>query len=331
MVFIPLKDCPCPLCVKNIPTVRAAVDFDAEADANALKQAMRGWGCDNDEVISVLAKRNSNQRERIEDAYKSMFGKDLVDDLKDELGGNFERVVVALMHPWPQFSARAIKKACDGLGTSEEILIDILCTANNCQIKMIAEAFKEMYDDSLEEVLEKELGGDFQNMMVAVAQAARHEDETVNVEKAKQDAAALHEAGELKFGTDESAFTSVLVRNSYQQLKAVNEAYQELAGKPLEDVVDDELSGDIQRAAKTILTIALHGKDKYWAERLHESMAGLGTDDKALINIIVLRSEIDLGNIKLEFERLYEQSLESWVEGECSGSYNKMMLALIAG
>lgn len=129
--------------LQNIPTVRAAENFNAEADADALKQAMRGWGCDNEEVVSILAKRNSNQRERIEDAYKSMFGKDLVEDLKDELGGNFERVVVALMHPWPQFSARAIKKACEGLGTSEEILIDILCTANNCQIKMIGEAFKE--------------------------------------------------------------------------------------------------------------------------------------------------------------------------------------------
>jgi len=224
MVFIPLKDCPCPLCTKNIPTVRPVENFDPEADANALKQAMRGWGCNNEEVISILAKRSSNQREKIEEAYKSMFGKDLVDDLKDELGGNFERVVVALMYPWPQFSARAIKKACDGMGTSEEILIDILCTANNCQIKMIAEAFQEMYEESLEDILEKELSDDFKHMMVAVAQAARHEEENINVEKAKQDAAALHEAGELKFGTDESAFTSVLVRNSYQQLNAVNEA-----------------------------------------------------------------------------------------------------------
>lgn len=58
--------------------------------------------------------------------------------------------------------------------------------------------------------------------------------------------------GELKFGTDESAFTSVLARNSYQQLNAVNEAYLELAGKTLDEVVDSELSGDIHRAAKTI-------------------------------------------------------------------------------
>jgi len=179
--------------------------------------------------------------------------------------------------------------------------------------------------------LEKELSDDFKHMMVAVAQAARHEDENVNADKAKEDAAALHEAGELKFGTDESAFTSVLVRNNYAQLRAVNEAYLELAGKSLEEVVDSELSGDMHRAAKTILTIALKGSDKFWAERLHESMSGLGTDDKALINIIVLRSEIDLGNIKQEFESLYGESLEAWVEGECSGDYKKIMVGLIKG
>lgn len=77
------------------------------------------------------------------------------------------------------------------------------------------------------------------------------------------------------------------------------------------------------------VTIALQGSDKFWAERLHESMAGLGTDDKALINIIVLRSEIDLGNIKQEFERVYGQPLAEWVEGECSGDYKKIMIALI--
>lgn len=79
------------------------------------------------------------------------------------------------------------------------------------------------------------------------------------------------------------------------------------------------------------VTIAMQGSDKYWATRLHEAMAGLGTDDKALINIVVLRSEIDLGNIKQEFEKTYEQPLGEWIEGECSGDYKKILLALIAG
>jgi annexin A7/11 len=42
-------------------------------------------------------------------------------------------------------------------------------------------------------------------------------------------------------------------------------------------------------------------------------MVGGGTDDSTLIHIIVSHSEIDLGNIKQQYERLYDKTLESAV------------------
>jgi annexin A7/11 len=328
MVFLPVKGCPCTLCNRNLSTVKPFPNFNAEEDANALKAAMRGWGCNNTEVTKILGNRSANQRHEIAETFKNLFGKDLVEELKSELGGNFERLVVALMAPWPQYCAKQIVKACKGAGTDEKVLVDILCTANNCQLKMIRTAYKAMDGDELEEDLRKELSGDFANLMVAVCQASRHEDESVDEDRAKQDAQKLMEAGELKLGTDESTFIAVLVRNSYAQLNAVAAAYETISSKKLVDAIEAELSGDLLYAAKTILGIAKN-KDEYFAQLLQSTMAGLGTDDKTLISVVVLRSEIDLGNIMQAYENLYGKTLAAAIEEETSGDYKKLLLDII--
>ncbi len=62
-------------------------------------------------------------------------------------------------------------------------------------------------------------------------------------------------------------------------------------------------------AVKTV-----HNRPNYFAERLYQAMKGLGTDDDALIRIIVSRCEIDLANIKFEYERTHSKTLLSAVK-----------------
>jgi hypothetical protein len=48
---------------------------------------------------------------------------------------------------------------------------------------------------TVEELLKKELSGEFKHLMVALVQAARHENDAVDVAKAKKDAVAIQQAG----------------------------------------------------------------------------------------------------------------------------------------
>lgn len=50
-------------------------------------------------------------------------------------------------------------------------------------------------------------------------------------------------------------------------------------------------------------------RPEFFAHALNNAMNGLGTDDWALIRIIVTRCEIDLENIKDKYKELYEKDL----------------------
>lgn len=55
----------------------------------------------------------------------------------------------------------------------------------------------------------------------------------------------------------------------------------------------------------------MRDKSVYFAKRLHESMAGFGTNDRALIRIVSTRCEIDMVDIKNAYITLYGKSLEA--------------------
>lgn len=63
---------------------------------------------------------------------------------------------------------------------------------------------------------------------------------------------ALYQAGEQKWGTDESQFNKILVSRSFPQLRATFEEYKKISKKDIEDVIASEFSGDILSGLKTI-------------------------------------------------------------------------------
>ena len=61
--------------------------------------------------------------------------------------------------------------------------------------------------------------------LLCAPQGAREETSTVDMEKAKREAQELYQAGEKKWGTDESKFNVILATRSFPQLRATFDEY----------------------------------------------------------------------------------------------------------
>lgn len=292
-----------------------------------LRKAMKGLGTDEKAIINVLAYRSCEQRQAIKLKFKSMYGRDLISDLKSELGGNFENVVLALMEPCELFDAKSLRSAMKGAGTDEAVLIEVLCTRTNAEIDSLKKAYNSEFSRDLEKDVGSETSGHFKRLLISLLQGQREEsgvDETLAAKEAQD----LYDAGEKKWGTDESVFNKILAVRSYAQLQRTFDIYTKISKRDIYSAIKSEMSGDLRDGMQAIVR-CVHSRPAYFAEKLYKSMKGLGTDDSTLIRVIVSRAEIDLDDIKKKFFEMYHKTLNKFIEGDCSGDYKRILLALV--
>lgn len=289
---------------------------------------MKGFGTDEDAIIEVLCRRTNAQRMDIIRTYKTAYGKDLLDDIRSETSGNFENLLIALLTHSTELYARELFEAMYGEGTDEDVLIEVMCTMSNEEIRSICGTFQRMYGKSLEKELKSDTSGHFKRLMTSLSCGSRDESMVTDVNSARTDAEELKRAGIDKWGTDESVFNRVLCLRNYEQIKLIAQEYEKLTGHTLEKDIKREFSGDIEDGLLSILRVA-QNRTEFFARRLHKTMAGIGTNDKSLVRLVVSRCEIDMVDIKEQFQRYYGKSLKSFIKGDTSGHYKHALYALI--
>ena len=301
--------------------------MSAQQDADALRNAMKGFGTDEDALIKIVANRTNQQRMQIKEAYKTSFGRDLISDLKSELRGKLEDAMVALFTEPIEYDCDSLKKAMKGIGTDEDSLIEIITSRPNWMLKKIKDKYKEKYNKDLESAIKSETSGDLQRLLVSILQCRRSENNNPNQAECAAQAKELFDAGEGKWGTDSSIFNKVFTNSSPAEIACMAREYHKIAGHTILEAINKEFSGNAKKCLRSIVYATI-SPSEYFATRVKDAIKGFGTNDHLLIRVLITRDEIDMPQIKQYYKQLYGKDMLDAIKGDCSGAYRDLLIEL---
>ena len=299
-----------------------------QQDADALRKAMKGIGCDKKAITDICSHRTNAQRLEIVKAYKASYGRDLIADLKSELHGKYEDAIIAFFTDPIEYDADELRKAMKGMGTNEDTLIEIIASRPAPILAQVKAKFNEKYKRDLEADVKSETSGTLRKLLIALLQCSRSTNTMPNPAQSAAIAEEIHKAGEAKLGTDESVFNKYFCTLSPHELAAVSREYHKLTGHTILQAIDKEFSGDSKKTLRTIVYATL-SPSEYFATRVHDAVKGLGTKDHLLIRVIVSRSEIDMPQIKQYYKQLFGKDMYEDVKNDISGEYRELLLGII--
>lgn len=298
-----------------------------EKDAEALYEAMDKLNTDEEAIIKIIANRTNAHRLQIVTEYKNKYDKNLIDDLKSNLSGDFETASVALFLSPIDYDVLQLNKSMSGVNTDEDSLIEIICSRPQTTLQEIKEKYKETHSIELEEEVTKATSGDLQRLLLTILKCERSTNTTSNHEESSKKAKELIEVGESNWCKENSVFEQLLLTGSKEEIMLCAKYYHKKTQKTILKAVEENFEGDVKTLFTSIIYATLNPSE-FYARKLHKAIEGFGTDDNTLIRILVTRDEVDMPKIKQYYKKMFEKDMIEDIKSDCSGDYEKLLVEL---
>lgn len=283
---------------------------------------------DKTELINYSVGISNDKRQELRKGYKEAMGRELMEALEKELSGDFEDCMVKLFKDPFEADAEDLKKSTKGLGTDEELLIEMVVSRTSDELVKIKEKYKELYNVTLEEDIADDTSGDFLNLLKALINTERSKNEKPKKSLCTKIAKELYDSAQNKQVNKENVinYFSTL---SPKELKNMCQEYHKLSGQTIMEFIDKQFSGDFKDCLKT-LVYAVISPSEYFATKIMKSIKGAGTNEALLNRCIVSRYNKDMKDIKGFFNKLYNKDMMDEVADDLSGDYLTVIKALVS-
>jgi len=142
---------------------------------------------------------------------------------------------------------------------------------------------------------------------------------------AETDAKVLYKAMK-GFGTDEDKILNIVANRSSTQLMAVEKKFRTMYGDDLPKWLEKELRGNFEK----VVLGRFFGPRGYQAYCLRNAMAGMGTDERALIDVICTKNKQEMIMVKRAYQSLYNRDLIKDIQSETSGDFRRILVSLVS-
>lgn len=223
----------------------------AEYDAQLLRRAIKGMGTDEHILTEILCTRHHGEILAAAEAYKRLFGRELLSDIEDDTSGDLQKLYNITITGKRaddgnvEEDVQALFKAGeDRVGTNEGVFIRIIGGHSRAYVEKLYWAYADAHGKALDAVIESEFSGNTKKALVALVTP-------LDIYFSKK----LHKAM-AGAGTDMEALIRLVCTQRGRALKAISNRFVQDYKKTLKAWIADECSGDIKKILITVVDSA---------------------------------------------------------------------------
>ena len=277
-------------------------------------------------ILDVIVNTNLDQRLEVCNNYGTTYNRDLYDDIKSKLSGQFKDAAIHLFLPPADFMAKMIKKGLKGFSIDESMIYEIFTACNQDELKQIELAYKKETGKDLVKDIEKNFPQAIRKNLLNLLNTPRNVNESPNRAECEKWAQNLIDAGENNWVSNEEIFKEIFILRSPEELVLIGRFYFDKTGEQLIDVVEKKLTNKVRNLLRELLNNVIIPQELF-ADKLNSA---LKSNNTSLLNrVLVARCEIDMGEIKNIYKMKYNNELRDDVSARTNGLYQRLCLYLV--
>ena len=204
-------------------------------------------------------------------------------------------------------------------------LIKSIDVSKELEYKQIEDAYRTETKKELSKDLEKSFSGGLRKDLLNLISTERRTNENPDRGECEKLADLLINSGEKNWIEDENVFRDVFILCSPEEMVLVGRYYFQKTGNNLIDVIEKKFSGKNRTLLREVVFANIIPHELY-AEKINNSIKGLGTNTALLNRVLAARRGVDMPQIKEMYQWKYNETLKDALIGDTSGMYQKLCL-----